>query len=177
MREEGTMSENNKQIVDNAYDATLAVRCINGTFVGKREGDVIAYKGIPFVGQQPIGDLRWKAPVDVVPNDGVYEAYHYGKAPVQAPGDPAIEYGMGEDCLYLNIWKGNKPTSEKKPVMVWVYGGGFEVGGTTDPQYDGHNLVNENQDIILVSISYRVSFFGFMHLSARSQRGTETSCP
>jgi para-nitrobenzyl esterase len=158
------MSEN-KRILDDVYNASLAVRCINGTFVGKREGDVVAYKGIPFVGQQPVGDLRWKAPVDVVPSDGVYEAYHYGKAPVQAPGDPAIDYGMGEDCLYLNIWKADKATSEKKPVMVWIYGGGFEVGGTTDPQYDGHNLVNENQDIILVSISYRVSFFGFMHLS------------
>lgn len=72
---------------------------------------------------------------------------------------------MSEDCLYLNIWKADKTAAGKKPVMVWIYGGGFEVGGTTDPQYDGHNFVKENPDVILVTIAYRVSFFGFLHLS------------
>ena len=73
----------NKKIADDNYDKSLAVKCINGTFVGKKTENVIAYKGIPFVGQQPVGNLRWKAPVDVTPNDGVYEAYNYGKAPVR----------------------------------------------------------------------------------------------
>ena len=65
----------NRQITDGNYDKSLAVKCINGTFVGQKQGNVIAYRGIPFVGKQPVGDLRWKAPVDVVPDDGVYEAY------------------------------------------------------------------------------------------------------
>ena len=78
----------NKPITDGNYDKTLSVKCVNGTFVGKKEENIISYKGIPFVGQQPVGDLRWKAPVDVMPNDGVYEAYFYGKSPVQSPGDP-----------------------------------------------------------------------------------------
>jgi para-nitrobenzyl esterase len=155
----------NKKITDDNYDKSLAVKCINGTFVGKKTENVVAYKGVPFVGQQPVGNLRWKAPVDVTPSNDVYEAYNYAKAPVQAPGDPAIENGMGEDCLYLNIWKADEATTEKKPVIVWIYGGGFEVGGTTDPQYDCHNLVKENPDVILVSLAYRVSFFGFLHLS------------
>ena len=155
----------NKKITDDNYDKSLAVKCINGTFVGKKTENVVAYKGVPFVGQQPVGNLRWKAPVDVTPSNDVYEAYNYAKAPVQAPGDPAIENGMGEDCLYLNIWKADEATTEKKPVIVWIYGGGFEVGGTTDPQYDCHNLVKENPDVILVTLAYRVSFFGFLHLS------------
>ena len=155
----------NRKIVDDNYDRSLAVRCVNGTFVGKKSENIISYKGIPFVGRQPVGDLRWKAPVDVVPDNGVYEAYNYGKAPVQAPGDPAVAYGMGEDCLYLNIWKADEANAEKKPVIVWIYGGGFEVGGTADPQYDCYNLVKENPDVILVTIAYRVSFFGFLHLS------------
>ena len=46
-----------------AYDQSLAVKCINGTFVGKKTEKTIAYKGIPFVGKQPVGNLRWKAPV------------------------------------------------------------------------------------------------------------------
>ncbi len=63
----------NKKITDGNYDKSLAVKCVNGTFIGKKNDGVIAYKGIPFVGKQPVGNLRWKAPVDVVPDDGVYK--------------------------------------------------------------------------------------------------------
>jgi len=66
----------NKPIIDGNYDKSLAVKCINGTFVGKKNDGVIAYKGIPFVGKQPVGEYRWKAPVEFVPDDGVYEAYY-----------------------------------------------------------------------------------------------------
>lgn len=86
----------NKPIADGNYDKSLAAKCVNGTFVGKKVENIISYKGIPFVGQQPAGNLRWKAPVDVTPDDGVYEAYYYGKSPVQSPGDPASLYPMGD---------------------------------------------------------------------------------
>ena len=66
------MSKNNEKITDGQYDKSLAVKCINGTFVGKKTENIISYKGIPFVGQQPIGNLRWKAPVEFTPSDGVY---------------------------------------------------------------------------------------------------------
>ena len=155
----------NLQITDGNYDKSLAVKCVNGTFVGKRVDDIISYKGIPFVGRQPIGDLRWKAPVDFTPDNGIYEAYYYGKSPVQAPGDPSSLYPMGEDCLYLNIWRSETPSAAPKAVLVWIYGGAFEVGGATDPQYDCYNLVKENPDVIFVTINYRVSFFGFFHLA------------
>lgn len=155
----------NKKITSGNYDKSLAAACINGTFVGRKVENIISYKGIPFVGSQPIGERRWKAPVDFVPDDGVYEAYYYGKTPVQAPGDPSSLYPVGENCLYLNIWRADGPITDKKPVIVWIYGGAFEVGGTTDPQYDCHNLVKENPEVIVVTIAYRVSFFGFFHLS------------
>ena len=181
----------NQKIVDGNYDKSLAVKCINGTFVGKKADGVISFKGIPFVGQQPVGNLRWKAPVDVTPDDGVYEAYNYGKAPIQEPGDPAAEYGTSEDCLYLNVWKAagsmvngqwsmvNGPlgrrtlategaqewSMEKKPVIVWIFGGAFDVGGATDPMYDLTNFLNENPDVIVVTISYRINVLGFFHLS------------
>jgi para-nitrobenzyl esterase len=154
----------NRPIMDAKYDKSLAVKCINGTFVGQKQENVLSFKGIPYVGAQPVGDLRWKAPVDVMPCDGVYEAFYYGKSPVQSPGDPAALYPMGEDCLSLNIWKAEGPAAGR-PVMVWIYGGAFEVGGTTDPQYDCVNLVKENPDVIFVTINYRVSFMGFFHLA------------
>ena len=78
----------NKPITDGNYDAALAVKCVNGTFVGKKTDDnVIAYKGIPYVGAQPVGEYRWKAPVDVEPDDGVYEAYYFGKVPCQVSNE------------------------------------------------------------------------------------------
>ena len=155
----------NQQITDGNYDHSLAVKCVNGTFVGKKADGIISFKGIPFVGQQPVGNLRWKAPVDVTPNDGIYEAYYYGKAPIQEPGDPAAEYGTSEDCLYLNVWRADDCSMEKKPVIVWIYGGAFDVGGATDPMYDLTNLLKENSDVIVVTINYRINVLGFFHLS------------
>ncbi len=156
----------NKKITDSNYDKSLAVKCINGTFVGKKIDGVIAYKGIPFVGEQPVGNLRWKAPVDVVPDDGVYEAYYNGKSPYQEENitEGGSLYVQGEDCLYLNVWKADDGGT-KKPVMVWIHGGAYEMGGTADPLYECRNLVKENPDIIAVSIEYRVGVFGFLHLS------------
>ena len=168
----------NKRITDGNYDKSLAVKCINGTFVGKNNDGVIAYKGIPFVGRQPVGELRWKAPVDVVPDDGVYEAYYHGKSGPQIEhiSEGASLYVQGEDCLYLNVWKADEKSMDerksgaamrngKKPVMVWIHGGGWFTSGTSDPTYDCHNFVKENPDVILASITYRLGFLGFLHLS------------
>ena len=88
----------NHRITDGNYDQSLAVKCINGTFVGQKQENVLSFKGIPYVGAQPVGDLRWKAPVDVTPCNGVFEAFYYGKSPVQSPGDPTDpQY----DCVNL----------------------------------------------------------------------------
>ncbi|MBQ9632406.1 MAG: carboxylesterase family protein, partial [Lachnospiraceae bacterium] len=157
----------NKQITDGNFDASLAVRCKNGTFVGKKTENIIMYRGIPYVGKQPVGDLRWKAPVDVAPDDGVYEAYYNAKS---AFGNAQLEtgsyYDLSEDCLYLNLWKADDNASEgKKPVMVWIHGGAHEAGGTVDPVFDCHNFVKENPDVIVVTIAYRLGVFGYLHLS------------
>ena len=164
--EMGALYGENKRITDGNYDKSLAVKCINGTFVGKKNDGVIAYKGIPFVGKQPVGNLRWKAPVDVVPDDGVYEAYYNGKTPCQLDyaAQVASVYVRGEDCLYLNVWKADDGGT-KKPVMVWIHGGAFTAGGTVEPREEGTNFVKENPDVIFVSIEYRLGVFGFLHLS------------
>ena len=138
----------NKPITDGNYDKSLAVKCINGTFVGRKNDNIIVYRGIPYVGKQPVGDLRWKAPVDAVPNDGVYEAYYNAKS---GYGNPSFEVGslyyLSEDSLYLNVFKADEASAKKKPVMVWIHGGAFESGGTIDPMFDCINLVKENPDV------------------------------
>ena len=155
----------NRKITDGNYDKSLAVKCVNGTFVGRKSENIIVYRGIPFVGRQPVGELRWKAPVDVTPDDNVYEAYYNGKCAPQREIEYSSAYVQGEDCLYLNVWKADNASAEKKPVMVWVHGGGFEIGGTVDPGYDFQNFVAENPEVIVVSIAYRLGVLGFLHLS------------
>ena len=114
--------DENKKITDGNYDKSLAVKCINGTFVGKKREERYCFQRHPFVGKQPVGELRWKAPVAVVPDDGVYEAYYNAKS---AFGNPELETGsmyyLSEDCLYLNIWKSDDASEGKKPVMVWIH--------------------------------------------------------
>ena len=156
----------NKQITDGGYNPSLAVKCINGTFVGRKKENVITYRGIPYVGKQPVGDLRWKAPVDVVPDNGVYEAYYNAKS---AYGNENFEVGsmyyLDENCLYLNVFKSDDASDKKKPVMVWIHGGAFEAGGTIDPMFDCFNFIKENPDVIVVTIGYRLGVMGFLHLS------------
>ena len=155
----------NKPITDGRYDPSLAVKCINGTFVGRKTDNITVFRGIPYVGKQPVGNLRWKAPVDVTPNDGVFEAYYNAKS---AYGNASFEVGSmyywDEDCLYLNVFKSDDTTA-KKPVMVWIHGGAFEAGGTIDPMFDCINLLKEHPDVIVVTIAYRLGVMGFLHLS------------
>ena len=156
----------NKPITDGNYDPSVAVKCINGTFVGRKTENITVFRGIPYVGKQPVGNLRWKAPVDIVPDNGVYEAYYNAKS---AYGNGQLETGslyyMDEDCLYLNIWKSDDAPGRKKPVMVWIHGGAFEAGGTIDPMFDCFNLVKENPDVIVVTIDYKPGVMGSLHLS------------
>ena len=65
----------------------------------------------------------------------------------------------------MNVWKAEGEPVEKRPVMVWIHGGGYAMGGTADPLYDCHNLAMENPDVVFVSIAYRVGIFGYIHLS------------
>ncbi len=155
-------STTNKKITDGRYDQSLAVKCINGTFVGRKTDNVITYKGIPYVGQQPVGALRWKAPVEYTEDNGVYEAYHNAKVSVQAK---EVSDNQGEDCLYLNVWKAEDKSAEKKPVMVWIHGGAFILGGTHMDLFDCTNLIKENPDVIVVTVAYRLGVMGFLHLS------------
>ena len=157
----------NRRIEDGGFDEALAVKCVNGTFVGRRADGVIAYKGIPFVGEQPTGDLRWKAPVDVVPDDGVFEAYHNQKSPFQKSvfDEAGMLFWQGEDCLYLDVWRADDGVNDLKPVIVYVHGGGFEAGGTAAPPFDCANLVRENPDVVVATLAYRLGPLGYLHLS------------
>ncbi len=130
-------------------------------------GNVTAYKGIPYAAP-PLGDLRWKAPQPAIPWQGIKKCDAFGPSPMQPKPIPFMVYTseflipekpIGEDCLYLNIWTGISK-GEKRPVFVWIYGGGFYSGGTAVPIYDGEAMAKKG--VIFVSINYRVGVFGFL---------------
>ncbi|TCO10651.1 carboxylesterase/lipase family protein [Natronoflexus pectinivorans] len=139
-----------------------------GLIQGVVTDDLLIFKGVPFAAP-PIGDLRWKAPQPVKEWYGVLETVEYAPAPMQG-GDPVS--GKSEDCLYLNIWTPAKSTKERLPVLVWIYGGGFSFGSTSDPVHNGEHLARKG--VVVVSIAYRVGQFGFLahpELSAESPNG------
>ncbi len=100
----------------------------------------------------------------------------YGKPPNLLPAQfklGAAPAGKSEDCLYLNVWTPAKSASDRIPVLVWIYGGGFNGGSTSEPTYSGENLAKKG--VVLVSIAYRVGQLGFLahpDLSAESPRIT-----
>ncbi|MBQ6327151.1 MAG: carboxylesterase family protein, partial [Clostridia bacterium] len=114
----------NKPITDDNYDRALAVKCNNGTFVGKETDELIIWKGIPYA-TQPLGKLRWQKALPASDDDGVYDATEPGHIPIGPVNDSEGTAEFGEDCLVLNIYCNTSCTDSKKPVMVWIHGGGF----------------------------------------------------
>jgi para-nitrobenzyl esterase len=139
------------------------VRIDAGPVQGSVEDGITIYKGIPFA-TPPLGDLRWQAPKPPAPWTEVLKADKFAPACMQVPiVMPALgmdALAVNEDCLYLNVWTPAKTPKDKVPVMVWIYGGGFTIGGTSLAQYDGRNLAKKG--VILVSIAYRLGQFGFL---------------
>ena len=123
---------------------------------------VRTFKGIPFA-QPPVGDLRWREPQPVKKWSGVRNAGQFGPTCMQRLS-PGADYwlrgnGMSEDCLYLNVWTPAKTGKEKLPVLVYIFGGGFQNGDGSEPRYDGENMAR--QGMVAVSVNYRTNIFGF----------------
>ena len=131
------------------------------------DGAINIFKGIPFAAP-PVGALRWKRPMPPTPWKEIRVCDSFSASPMQNKPVPFFVWSeeylipaepISEDCLYLNVWTSNKPTLKRKPVLVWIYGGGFSSGGSACPIYDGEAFARE--DVVFVSINYRVSIFGF----------------
>jgi para-nitrobenzyl esterase len=137
-----------------------------GKVAGFKEGNINVFKGIPFAAP-PVGELRWKAPQPIKPWSGVKDCIQFAASPMQFDPVPFMCWSeeflipkkpIDEDCLYLNVWAKN--TATKKPVLVYIYGGGFVSGGAGCAIYDGKEMAEK--DVVFVSINYRVGVFGFL---------------
>ena len=137
------------------------------------DGSVRAFRGIPFAAP-PVGELRWREPQATPRWEGVRRAAEFGSRCPQGSvfDDMVFRDQPSEDCLYLNVWTPAKSPSEKRPVMVWIHGGGFQAGSASEPRQDGERLARRG--VVVVGVNYRLGVFGFLAhpaLTAESGRG------
>lgn len=140
---------------------------------GKLRGKELSaswFLGVPYAGS--IAARRFRAAAPMAPWAGIRDAIYSGP---QCPQDSDIGAGllssyktpgeMLEDCLTLNIWTPDASTARKRPVMVWLHGGGFEGGGSgSSSWYDGERLALSG-DVVVVTVTHRLNVFGYLHLA------------
>jgi len=162
------------------FAQSTTVTTNKGAVRGFTKDGLSVFLGIPFA-KPPVGDLRWRAPQEMEAWTGVKDCQKFSASPMQNAPAPFSYWSseflipkepIGEDCLYLNVW--TKKTPKPKAVLVYIYGGGFRSGGTACPIYDGANMAQE--DVVFVSINYRVGVFGFMtHPELNKESASNTS--
>jgi len=144
---------------------SLTVKTAQGTVHGKvvNEGKARAFLGIPFAAP-PVGDLRWKAPQPPAHWSGVRDATNFAARCAQWPiwADYIFQdAGPSEDCLYLDVYTTAAASpAHLLPVMVWIHGGAYVAGGSSEPRYSNSPLVDRG--VVLVNINYRMGLFGFL---------------
>lgn len=142
------------------------VKTASGMVRGVKNGDVVAFKGIPYAAP-PVGEFRWRPPQPVISWKDVRDATKdCADCPQRAwPGSTTKQ---SEDCLFLNVWTSATATSKSKlPVMVWIHGGGFTGGSGSGPGSAGDAFAK--QGVILVTMNYRLGRLGHFAHPALSQ--------
>ncbi len=133
---------------------------------------VRTWLGIPFAAP-PTGELRWRPPQVVQPWEKVRVCDAFGPVcPQPKMGIIPVNGPQSEDCLSLNVWSAATDAKEKRPVMVWIHGGGNTIGGASQRFYNGSQFADNG--VVLVSIQYRLGIFGYLAheaLSAESSDG------
>jgi para-nitrobenzyl esterase len=141
---------------------SLVVQTEAGRVQGKTTGAVDSFLGLPYAAP-PVGNLRWQPPQPAARWSGVRPATGYGPNCPQA-SRPVVN----EDCLSLNVYRPARPAHERLPVLFWIHGGGFSNG--SGDEFDG-SLLAETNNIVVVTINYRLGAFGFLNLPGLSQAG------
>lgn len=142
------------------------VETAGGKVRGEQFRGVSIFRGIPY-GAPTGGANRFRPPQPVQGWTGVREATLYGETAPQTRstlsdgGYPGNKPEMGEDCLVLNVW--TPGVEGRRPVMVWLHGGGFEAGSGSSMLYDGVNLASGG-DVVCVSLNHRMNVFGHLML-------------
>jgi para-nitrobenzyl esterase len=148
------------------------VRVTAGTLRGSQESGVTVFRGIPFA-EPPVGALRFAAPQPAKGWSGVREALSFGPPPPQAGhfGMDEVSKDAGDDWLTVNVWSPDPGPGAGLPVMVWIQGGGYGIGMSSLPEYDGGRLARDG-GVVVVTFNYRVGIEGFAQIEgAPANRG------
>ncbi len=152
-----------------AGEAKPVVETTAGKIQGYVSGKVNAFRGVPY-GASTAGANRFLPPKKPQPWTGVKETLEIGLRSPQNPGNLVPEVGvmdrtepMGEDCLCLNVWSQGLKDGHKRPVMVWLHGGGLANGSAGFTMYDGTNLAAKH-DVVVVGVNHRLNIFGFLYV-------------
>ena len=138
-----------------------------GMVEGINENDLNIFKGIPYA-KPPTGELRWCPPQEPESWIGTRSCTEFSAVCTQET-DPVliamkimeVSGPQSEDCLYLNVWS-QAGVAKKRPVMLWIHGGGLGLGAASQPLYDGQHLARKG--VVVVTINYRMGALGFLHL-------------
>ncbi|MFW0795178.1 carboxylesterase/lipase family protein [Gordonia sp. CPCC 205515] len=149
---------------------TTADGIVEGARGKRSRRGTISWKGIPFAAP-PVAGGRFRDPQPVHPWPGVRDCTRFAKAAIQEKRFTAVGPGryqpMSEDCLTLNVFAPDRPSSTPRPVMVFIHGGAYILGTAATPLYEG-SLLARAQDVIVVTVQYRFGPFGYLDLSAYS---------
>jgi para-nitrobenzyl esterase len=160
-----------------ASDENAIVETTAGKVRGFTRNGIFTFKGIPYGG----ANARFMPPTKPTPWSGVRSSMAYGFV---CPQEPRLGWGRdelawlfdwddgrpGEDCLRLNIWTPGLNDNRKRPVMVWIHGGGYAAGsGQEQPGYNGENL-SRRGDVVVVSLNHRVGALGFLNLAELGEK-------
>ena len=142
---------------------SVHIKIENGVIEGYHDADknLDIFLGVPYA-KPPLGELRWKPPQPADAWHGVLKTKEFGPRAMQADvfGDMKFRSdAMSEDCLYLNVWTPAQDKSERLPVLVYFYGGGFVAGDGSEPRYDGAGMAQKG--IVALTVNYRLNIFGF----------------
>lgn len=172
--------------IASAQTAAPVAETTYGRVRGYRRNGALIFKAIPY-GENTAGANRFMPPKPPKPWAGVRECFEYGPQTPQGNGDPwtppeptrytSLYQGLpevqSEDCLILNVWT-PALDGKKRPVMFWIHGGGFSTGSGASKWYDGTNVC-QKQDVVVVTINHRLNVFGYAHLGAFSSDFADSS--
>lgn len=166
---EAEVSSESEEALEENENADGIVQTTAGLVQGTNEDGIYRYLGVPYAEAKE----RFIPAEDVTPWEGIRMADSYGpispQGAISGLGSAGGQEGTDNNSQNLNIWTPGVNDGKKRPVMVWLHGGGFSTGSANEDGYDGEAL-SRSGDVVVVSVNHRLNVFGYLDLSAYDEK-------